>query len=86
MINHSMNTLEQLLKEKNWNFSELAKQYAKFVEPELTEAEAARKYGSMVRKAVLDPDHTKHGTVKKLIEIMGGEIIVRIKRVDEMSL
>ena len=82
----SMNALGKLLKERNWNFSDLAREYAKQESPELTEEEAIKKYASLIRKAVTDPDHTKHGTVKRLIEILGGELMVRVKRIDEMPL
>ncbi|MCC5668420.1 hypothetical protein LC653_32355 [Nostoc sp. CHAB 5784] len=81
-----MNALGKLLKERNWNFSDLAREYAKQESPELTEEEAIKKYASLIRKAVTDPDHTKHGTVKRLIEILGGELVVRVKRVEELSL
>jgi len=40
----------------------------------------------MVRKAVSDPDHTKHATVKRLIEVLGGELVVKVKREEEISL
>lgn len=80
-----MSVLQKLLEQKNWNISDLAKEYAKLEAPELSPDEAIKKYGSMIRKAVQDPDHTKHGTIKRLIEILDGEIVVRIKRVEELS-
>ncbi|WP_143289239.1 hypothetical protein [Brunnivagina elsteri] len=80
-----MNTLLQLLDEKKWNASDLAREYGKRESPELTPDEAIKKYGSMIRKAVNDPDRTKHGTIKQLIEILGGELVVRVKRVEDMS-
>jgi hypothetical protein len=86
MLNYSMSVLQKLLDEKNWNISDLTREYAKSEAPDLPADEAIKKYGSMVRKAVTDPDHTKHGTVKRLIEILGGELVVRIKRVEELSL
>jgi hypothetical protein len=86
MQSYSMSVLQKLLEEKNWNTSDLAREYAKHEAPELSPDEAIKKYGSMIRKAVSDPDHTKHGTVKRLIEILGGELVVRVKRVEELSL
>jgi ribosomal protein S19E (S16A) len=81
-----MSVLQKLLEEKNWNISDLAREYGKRESPELSPDEAIKKYGSLMRKTVNDPDHTKHGTVKRLIEILGGELVVRIKRVEELSL
>jgi ribosomal protein S19E (S16A) len=81
-----MSVLQKLLEEKNWNISDLAREYGKRESPELSPDEAIKKYGSLMRKTVNDPDHTKHGTVKRLIEILGGELVVRVKRVEELSL
>jgi hypothetical protein len=86
MLVYSVNALEKLLKEKNWNLSDLTREYAKLEAPELSEDEGIRKFGSKIRRAVNDPDHTSHGTIKKLIEILGGELVVRVKRVEELSL
>lgn len=86
MLNYSMSVLQKLLDEKNWNISDLTREYAKYEAPDLSADEAIKKYGSMVRKAVANPDHTKHGTVKRLIELLGGELVVRVKRIDEMPL
>jgi hypothetical protein len=83
---HSMSVLQKLLDEKNWNISDLAREYGKHESPELSGDEAIKKYGSLMRKALSDPDHTKHGTVKRLIEILGGELLIRVKRVEELSL
>ena len=81
-----MSVLQKLLEEKNWNISDLAREYGRRESPELSPDEAIKKYGSLMRKTLNDPDHTKHGTVKRLIEILGGELVVRVKRVDELSL
>jgi ribosomal protein S19E (S16A) len=81
-----MSVLQKLLEENNWNISDLAREYGKRESPELSPDEAIKKYGSLMRKTVNDPDHTKHGTVKRLIEILGGELVVRVKRVEELSL
>ena len=81
-----MSVLQKLLDEKNWNTSDLAREYGKYESPDLSPDEAIKKYGSMIRKAVSDPEHTKHGTIKRLIEILGGELVVRVKRVEELSL
>lgn len=86
MLVCSVNALEKLLKDKNWTISDLTREYAKREAPELSPDDAIKKYGSMVRKAVSDPDHTKYGTIKKLVEILDGEIIIRVKRIEEMSL
>lgn len=86
MLNYSMNALEKLLQERKWNISDLTREYGKQESPELSDEEVIKKYGSMIRKAVRDPEYTKHGTVKKLVEILGGELVVRVKRVEEMPL
>lgn len=85
MLKISVNVLEILLVEKNWNISDLTREYGHIEDPELEADEAIKKYGSMIRKAVKDPDHTKHGTVKKLIEILGGKLVVQVNRVEELS-
>ena len=86
MLYRSMNALEKLLKEKKWNTSDLARAYGKLESPDLSTEELIKKYGSTIRKAIKDPDHTRHGTVKKLVEILGGELVVRVKRVEDMPL
>ena len=86
MLDSSMNALEKLLQEKKWNTSDLAREYGKLESPELADEELVMKYGSTIRKAVKDPDHTKHGTVKKLVEILGGELVLRVKRVEDIPL
>jgi len=86
MPSPSMNALEKLLDEKKWNTSDLAREYGRLESPELPDEELIKKYDSTIRKAVKDPEHTKHGTVKKLVEILGGELVVRVKRVEDISL
>lgn len=81
-----MSMLEQMLKEKNWTLATLARKYGEIESPGLGSREATRKYGSLIRKAVLDPDSTKHATIKQLVEILGGEMIVRVKREEEIKL
>jgi len=81
---NSTKMLKKILEQKNWTISDLTREYAKLEEPDLPANDAIIKYGSMIRKAVNDPDHTKHGTVKKLIEILGGELIVRHKVTEEL--
>lgn len=86
MIICSVNALEQLLKEKNMTTSDLTKEYGKLEAPELPPDEAVKKYGSMIRNAVKNPENTKYGTVKKLVEILGSELVVRVQRIEEISL
>ncbi len=86
MLKYSMNVLKQLLLEKKWNTSDLAREYAKYESPELSPDEAIKKYGSMVRKALNNPDSSRYGTVKKLVEVLGGELIIRVKRTEDLSL
>lgn len=81
-----MNALEKLLDEKKWNISDLAREYAKYESPELSPDEAIKKYGSLMRKVLKDPEDTKHKIVKRVVEVLGGELVVRVKRVDELSL
>lgn len=83
---YSMNVLQKLLEENNWNISDLAREYAKYESPELSAEEAIKKYGSLMRKVLKDPEDTKHKIVKKVVEVLGGELVVRVKRVDELSL
>ena len=86
MLNYSMNVLKKLLLEKNWNTSDLAREYARYESPELSPEEAIKKYGSMVRKALNSPESTKYGTIKKLVEVLGAEMVVRVKRTEDLSL
>lgn len=85
MLN-SMNPLEQLLQQKNWSTSDLTKKYGKLEAPELPPDEAVKKYGSMIRKAVKNPEASRYGTVKKLVRILGGELVLRIQRAEELSI
>ncbi|MGB6299729.1 MAG: hypothetical protein WBF90_26630 [Rivularia sp. (in: cyanobacteria)] len=66
--------------------SDLTKEYGKLEAPELPPDEAVKKYGSMIRNAVKNPENTKYGTVKKLVEILGSELVVRVQRIEEISL
>lgn len=86
MIICSVNALEQLLKEKNMTTSDLTKEYGKLEAPDLPPDEAVKKYGSMIRNAVRNPEASRYGTVKKLVEILGSELVVRVKRIEEISL
>lgn len=86
MINYSMTVLQKLLDERKWTISDLTREYGKCEAPNLPTDEAIKKYGSMIRKAVTDPEHTKHGTVKRLIEILGGELVVRVTKVEELTM
>lgn len=81
-----MNALESLLKQKNMTIYQLSVEYGRRESPDLAPKELSRKYGSMVRKALRDPDHTKHATVKRLIEILGGELVVKVKREEELAI
>lgn len=65
MLICSVNALEKLLKEKNWTISDLTREYGKIEAPELSAEDVIKKYGSMIRKAVNEPERTKHGTIKK---------------------
>ncbi|NJR15301.1 MAG: hypothetical protein HC785_06040 [Calothrix sp. CSU_2_0] len=80
-----MNTLLQLLDEKKWNASDLAREYGKRESPELSEEEAIKKYGSLMRKVLKNPEDTKHRVVKKVIETLGGELVIRINRINDVS-
>lgn len=80
-----MNALEQLMKEKDWSYYQLSVEYGKLEYPDLTPAELAKKYSTNVRKAVRNPEQARFETVKKLVELLGGELIIRVKRVDDMS-
>ncbi|MEM6398695.1 MAG: hypothetical protein AAF757_00460 [Cyanobacteria bacterium P01_D01_bin.116] len=66
--------------------SKLTREYGKIEAPDLPPDEAVKKYGSMIRNAVKNPESSKHGTVKRLVEILGGELVVRIKRIEELSM
>lgn len=85
MLKNRMNTLLQLLDEKKWNASDLAREYGKRESPELSEEEAIKKYGSLMRKVLKNPEDTKHRVVKKVIETLGGELVIRINRINDVS-
>lgn len=80
------NVLEQLMEQKGWSYYQLAVEYGKLEYPELSPAELAKKFSTNVRKAVRNPEQARFETVKKLVELLGGELIIRIKRIDEMPL
>jgi hypothetical protein len=80
-----MNVLEQLMKEKDWSYYQLAVEYGKLEHPDLSPTELAKKYGTNIRKAVRNPEQARFETVKRLVELLGGELIIRVKRVDDMS-
>lgn len=86
MQSYSMNALEKLLDEKKWNISDLAREYGKLESPDISDVEAVKKYGSLMRKVLKDPEDTKHRVVKKVVELLGGELIIKVKRIDEMPL
>lgn len=86
MLTCSVNALEKLLKDKNMNVSELTREYGKIEAPELSPEDAIKKYGSMIRSAIKNPEASRYGTVKKLVEILGAEIIIKVQRTEEMSL
>lgn len=81
-----MNTLEKLMKEKDWSYYQLAVEYGKLEHPELSPAELARKYATNVRKAVRNPEKARFETVKKLVELLGGELIISVKRTENLSI
>ncbi|NJL65445.1 MAG: hypothetical protein HC903_31295 [Methylacidiphilales bacterium] len=70
---------------KKWNASDLAREYGKRESPELSEEEAIKKYGSLMRKVLKNPEDTKHRVVKKVIETLGGELVIRINRINDVS-
>ncbi|MBD2479501.1 hypothetical protein H6G79_31425 [Anabaena sp. FACHB-83] len=80
------NALEQLMEQKGWSYYQLAVEYGRLEHPDLSPAELAKKFGTNVRKAVRDPNSARFETVKKLVELLGGELIIRVKRIDEMPL
>lgn len=86
MLICSMNILEELLKEKSITISDLTREYGKIEAPDLPSDEAVKKYGSIIRNAIKNPEASRYGTVKKLIEILDAEIIIRVKRIEEMTL
>jgi len=82
----NVNALEQLMKEKGWSYYQLAVEYGKLEYPDLTPAELAKKFGTNIRRAVRNPELARFETVKKLVELLDGELIIRIKRTEELSL
>ncbi|WP_197036228.1 hypothetical protein [Fischerella sp. PCC 9605] len=82
----SMNVLEKLMQEKGWSYNQLAIEYGRLEHPELNEKELSKKYSTNIRKAVRNPEQARFETVKKLVELLGGELIIRVKRIDEMPL
>ncbi len=86
MLKYSMNALQQLLHEKNWNISDLAKEYGKHECPGISEEDAIKKYGSLMRKVLKNPEDTKHRVVKNVIEVLGGELVIQVKRIEKLPL
>ena len=78
--------LEQLMKEKDWSYYQLAVEYGKLEHPDLSPADLAKKYGTNIRKAVREPEKARFETVKKLVELLGGELIIRVKRAEDFSI
>ncbi|WP_144416133.1 hypothetical protein [Calothrix sp. 336/3] len=81
-----MSAIQKLLEEKNWNISQLAVAYGKAESPGISDEEAIKKYGSIMRKVVKNPEDTKHKIVQKVVEILGGRLVVKIDRTDELPL
>jgi len=81
-----MNVLEQLMKQKNLTYYQLSVEYGKLEHPDLSPADLAKKYSTNIRKAVRNPEKARFETVKKLVELLGGELVVRVKRTEELPL
>ena len=81
-----VNTLEQLMKEKDWSYYQLAVEYGKLEYPDLSSADLSKKFGTNIRKAVKNPEAARFETVKKLVELLGGELIIRVKRTEDFSI
>lgn len=81
-----MNALEQLMEEKDWSYYQLAVEYGKLEHPELSPIDLAKKYSTNIRKAVKHPEKARFETVKKLVELLDGELIIRVKRTDDFSM
>jgi hypothetical protein len=80
------NILEQLMEQKGWSYNQLAVEYGKLEHPELSPTELSKKYSTNIRKVVQQPDKARFETVKKLVELLGGELIIRVKRTEDFSL
>lgn len=81
-----MSALKELMVQKGWSVSELTRNYGAVEEPELEANEAVKKYGSMIRNALSDPSRTKYATVKCLVELLGGELVIKVKREEELHI
>ncbi|MEM1392727.1 MAG: hypothetical protein AAGG00_05435 [Cyanobacteria bacterium P01_H01_bin.150] len=68
------------------NVSELTREYGKIEAPDLPPDKAVKKYGSMIRNAIKNPEASRYGTVKRIVEILDAEMIIRVKPIEEMSL
>ncbi|NWF58966.1 MAG: hypothetical protein HXY43_06570 [Fischerella sp.] len=80
------NALEQLMEKKGWSYYQLAVEYGKLEHPELSPTELAKKYSTNIRRAVRNPELARFETVKKLVELLGGELIIRVKKVEDFTL
>ncbi len=80
------NALEELMKQKGLSYYQLAVEYGKLEHPDLSPADLAKKYGTNIRKAVRNPEKARFETVKKLVELLGGELVIRVKRTEELPL
>ncbi|RUT06476.1 hypothetical protein DSM106972_027330 [Dulcicalothrix desertica PCC 7102] len=74
-----MNVLEQLMHDKGWSYYQLSIEYGKLEHPSLSPAELVKKYSTNVRKAVRNPENARFDTVKKLAEILGAELVIKVK-------
>jgi hypothetical protein len=84
--NEQKNALEKLMEQKGWSYYQLAIEYGKLEYPELPPAELAKKYGTNIRRVVRDPNSARFETVKKIVELLDGELVIRVKRVDNLPL
>ncbi|MGH2415083.1 MAG: hypothetical protein ACRDEA_15605 [Microcystaceae cyanobacterium] len=76
--------LEQRLKELEWTKYRLAKEIAVLRAAEGEEIAPAVRYQSTVNKALSDPTHVKVVTLEDLVKALGGEIIIRWHRTEQI--
>lgn len=71
--------LEVMMEKKNWTSYQLAVEYGKQENPDadILPADHVKKYGSSIRRVLRNPEKASFETVKKLVELLGGKIIIR---------
>ncbi len=68
-----------MMEKKSWTSYQLTVEYGKQENPDsnILPAEHVKKYGSSIRRVLNNPEKASFEIVKKLVELLGGKIIIR---------